>query len=77
MVDEIDRQDGWTSKELTLSAELVNLNSNSKVGYVPSKIATQMLDDDWDSQRKIVPICTEETLLAEEGDANAAGVSVD
>ena len=36
MVDEIDQQDGWTSKEVTFRAELVDLKSDSKVGYVPS-----------------------------------------
>ena len=34
MVDEIDRQDGWTSKEATFRAELVDLKLDSKVGYV-------------------------------------------
>ena len=41
LVDEIDRQEGWTSKEVTFRAELVDLKSDSKVGYVPSKLASQ------------------------------------
>ncbi|KAE8816754.1 protease Do-like 1, chloroplastic [Hordeum vulgare] len=47
MVDEIDRQNGWTTKQTTFRAELVDLKSDSKVGYVPSKLAAQMVDDDW------------------------------
>jgi hypothetical protein len=39
MVDEIDRQDGWIMKEATFHAELVDLKSDLKVGYVASKLA--------------------------------------
>jgi hypothetical protein len=39
MVDEIDRQDGWSTKRATFHTELVDLNSDSRVGYVPSKLA--------------------------------------
>ena len=39
MVDEIDRQDGWTTKQTMFHAELVDLKTDSKVGYVPSKLA--------------------------------------
>jgi hypothetical protein len=42
MVDEIDRQDGWKTKEATFHAELVDLKSDFKVGYVASKLASQM-----------------------------------
>jgi hypothetical protein len=49
MVDEIDRQDGWT-KEATFCAKLVDLKSDSKVGNVASKLASQMSDDAWDSR---------------------------
>lgn len=42
MVDEIDRQDGWTTKQTVFHAELVDLQSDSKVGYVPSKLACFM-----------------------------------
>ena len=51
MVDEIDRQDDWASKQTTFHAELVHLKSDSMVGYVPSKLASQMVDDDWAPQR--------------------------
>jgi hypothetical protein len=65
MVDEIDRQDGWTTKEATFCAELVDIESDSKVGYVPSKLASQMSDDAWDSHSQVVPIRTKVTILAE------------
>ena len=43
-----------------------------------SKLATQLLDDIWSSQRQMEPIRTEVTLLAEGGDAGAGdSVSVD
>ena len=47
MVDEIDRQDGWASKQTTFLAELLDLKSDSMDGYVPSKLASQTVDDDW------------------------------
>jgi hypothetical protein len=50
MVDEIDQQDYWSINEATFHAELVDLKSYSKVGYVASKLALQMLEDDWASQ---------------------------
>ncbi|KAE8817153.1 hypothetical protein D1007_05362 [Hordeum vulgare] len=56
MVDEIDRQNGWTTKQTTFLAELVDLKSDSKVGYVPSKLVAQMVDDDWASERQIMPM---------------------
>ena len=63
MVDEIDRQDGWASKQTTFHAELVDLKLDSKVGYVPSKLASQMVDDDWASQRQITPMFTGEVTV--------------
>jgi hypothetical protein len=63
MVDEIDRQDGWTSKWTTFHAELVDLKSDSMVGYVPSKLASHMVDDDWASERQIMPMCTGEVTI--------------
>ena len=70
MVDEIDGQDGWTTKQTMFHAELVDLKTDSKVGYVPSKLASQMVDDDWASERQIMPMCTGEvTVLPEGGDA--------
>jgi hypothetical protein len=77
MVDEIDRQDGWTMKEAFLRAELVDLKSDSKVGYVASKLALQMLDDAWASRSQVVPIRTEVTVLAEGADAKVYGICVD
>jgi hypothetical protein len=47
LVDKIDRQDGWTSKRATFLAELVDMKSDLVVGYVPSKLAMQIADDDW------------------------------
>ncbi|KAE8781567.1 hypothetical protein D1007_45088 [Hordeum vulgare] len=70
MVDEIDQQDGWTTKQTMFHAELVDLKSDSKVGYVPSKVASLMANDDWASERQIMPMCTREvTVLPEVVDA--------
>lgn len=44
LVNEIDQQDGCTSKRVTFLAELVDLKSDSRVGYVPSKLAMQIAD---------------------------------
>jgi hypothetical protein len=63
--------DGWTTKQVTFYAELVDLNFDSKVGYVASKLASQHADDEWASQRQIIPILTEVTLLADSVDAVA------
>ncbi|KAE8771247.1 hypothetical protein D1007_56937 [Hordeum vulgare] len=68
MVDENDRQNGWTTKQTTFRAELVDLKSDSKVGYVPSKLVAQMVDDDWASERQIMPMCTDEVELNEPTD---------
>jgi hypothetical protein len=51
MVDEINRQDGWSSKRAIFSAELIELNVDSRVGYVPSKLASQLAEDGWATQR--------------------------
>ena len=48
----------------TFLAELVDLKSNSRVGYVPSKLAMQIADDEWTASRQIIPIVTEVTVLA-------------
>jgi hypothetical protein len=71
MVHEMDWRDGWTTKEATFRAELVDLKSDSKVGYVASQLAAQMSDDAWASRSQVVPICTEVTVLAEGADAKA------
>jgi hypothetical protein len=77
MIDEIDRQDGWKTKEDTFRAELIDLKSDSKVGYVPSKLASEMSDDAWASRSHVVPIRTKVTVLAEGADAEANGFCVD
>ncbi|KAE8779759.1 hypothetical protein D1007_47188 [Hordeum vulgare] len=84
MVDEIDRQDGCTTRQTMFHAELVDLKSDSKVGYMPSKLASQMVDDYWASERQIMPMCTGEVTVlpevvdVEEGsDGVARAVSVD
>jgi hypothetical protein len=77
MVDEIDRQDGWTTKEATFRAELIDLKSDSKVGYVASKLASQMSDDAWASRSQVLPIRTEVTVLDEGADAETDGICVD
>ena len=74
IVDEIDSQDGWTSKRAIFFAELVDLNIDSKVGYVPSKLAMQIVDDEWASQRHMVPMCTELTVIAD-SNADAEGAA--
>jgi hypothetical protein len=40
MVDEIDRQGGWTTKEASFRAEIVDPKSDSIVGYVASELAS-------------------------------------
>jgi hypothetical protein len=77
IVDEIDRQDGWTTKEATSHAKLVDLKSDSKVGYVASKLSSQMSDDAWASRCQVVPIRTELTVLAKGADAESDGICVD
>src|SRR3954463_15222250 len=67
IVEEIDRQNGWTSKRANFFVELVDLNIFSKVGYVPSRLAAQIVDDDWATQRPLIPMCSELTIIAEEG----------
>jgi hypothetical protein len=53
IVDEIDQQDGWTTKGATFHAELVDMKSDSKVGYVHSKLASQISDDAWTSRSQV------------------------
>ncbi|KAE8769161.1 hypothetical protein D1007_59299 [Hordeum vulgare] len=71
IVDEIDRQEGWASLRAEFFAELYDLNIDSKVGYVPSHLAMQKADDDWASQRHIVPIITDLTVIADGANAHA------
>jgi hypothetical protein len=65
LVTEIDRRDGWTSKHATFYAEIVDHKSDSKVGYLASKLAAQIADDEWASQRQIMPIVTEVSVISE------------
>src|SRR3954464_9521438 len=65
LVDEFDRQDGWTNKEVTFHAELIDLQADSKVGYVASNFASQISVNDWASQRQMVPIRTKVTILSD------------
>ncbi|KAE8791181.1 hypothetical protein D1007_34374 [Hordeum vulgare] len=71
IVVEIDRQEGWASLRAEFFVELVDLNIDSKVGYVPSHLAMQKADDDWASQRHIVPIMTDLTVIADGANAHA------
>ncbi|KAE8810093.1 hypothetical protein D1007_13151 [Hordeum vulgare] len=65
------RQECWASLRAEFFAELVDLNIDSKVGYVPSHLAMQKADDDWASQRHIVPIITDLTVIADGANAHA------
>ncbi|KAE8811724.1 hypothetical protein D1007_11524 [Hordeum vulgare] len=71
IVVEIDRQEGWASLRAEFFAELVDLNIDSKVGYVPSHLSMQKANDDWASQRHIVPIITDLTVIAYGANAHA------
>ena len=65
MVEEIDLQDGRTSKWATFHVELIDLKCDSRVGYVPSKLASQIADDDQASQRQIMPVVTQLTVVSD------------
>lgn len=72
MVDEIDRQEGWTSKKATFWAELIDLNQDSRVGYVPSKMASQMADAEWAAEKQmLLPMLPELTVICEDTRAAA------
>ncbi|KAE8774196.1 hypothetical protein D1007_53468 [Hordeum vulgare] len=73
MVAEIDQQEGWAGKEVTFYAELIDLQTDSRVGYVPSKMATQLEDDEWVSQNNILALLTEPTVVAEDTGIDADG----
>ena len=77
MVDEIDVRDGWTSKSVMFLAELVDRKSDSRVGYVASKLSSQMVEDDWAAQRHSMPLLTELAVLTVEADGNAEGEAAD
>lgn len=46
MVAEIDQQEGWASKQVTFYAELIDLQTHCRVGYVPSKMVAQVEDNE-------------------------------
>jgi hypothetical protein len=55
------------------------MKSNSVVGYVPSKLAMQIADDDWAASRQIMPIITEVIVSADDAQESfddAANVAV-
>jgi hypothetical protein len=74
MVEEIDRRKGWDSKHAQFCAELIELNGDSRVGYVLSKLAAQMAEDDWAAKRHTQPILTKVTVLTGEAIDNAVTV---
>ena len=77
IIDEIDKQEGWTRLRADFFAELVDLNIDSKVGYVPSQLAVQKAECDWASQRHLVHIVTDLTVIADGANAFAdEGVDV-
>ncbi|KAE8776715.1 hypothetical protein D1007_50591 [Hordeum vulgare] len=51
--------------------ETVLWGPEQEVGYVPSHLAMQKADDDWASQRHIVPIITDLTVIADGANAHA------
>src|SRR4051812_9923570 len=73
MVAEIDQQEGWASKQVTLYAELIDLQTHSRVGYVQSKRAAQMEDNEWVSQKKMLALLTEPTVVDEDTVIDADG----
>ncbi|KAE8806310.1 hypothetical protein D1007_17556 [Hordeum vulgare] len=74
MVAEIDQQEGWACKQVTFYAELIDLQTNSRVGYVPSKIAAQLEDDVWVSQKNsMLALLTEPTVLDDDTGIDADG----
>ena len=62
----------WTSKKATFWAELIDLNPDSRVGYVPSKMASQMADAEWAAEKQmLLPMLSELTVICEETGAAA------
>jgi hypothetical protein len=51
------------TRKCYISAELIDLKPDSLVGYVPSKLACQIVEDDWATQMQIMPIVTELAVL--------------
>ena len=65
MVAVIDQQEGWASKKVTFYAELIDLQSDFRVRYVPLKMAAQMEENEQPSQNKMLAMFTEPTVVAE------------
>jgi hypothetical protein len=51
------------------------MKSDLVVGYVPSKLAMQIADDDWAASRQIMPIVTEVTVLADDAQESCDGAA--
>ncbi|KAE8777592.1 rRNA N-glycosidase [Hordeum vulgare] len=74
MVAEIDQQEGWACKQVTFYAELIDLQTNSRVGYVASKMAAQLEDDVWVSQKNsMLALLTEPTVVDDDTGIEADG----
>ncbi|KAE8774918.1 hypothetical protein D1007_52653 [Hordeum vulgare] len=74
MIAEINQQEGWACKQVTFYAELIDLQTNSRVGYVPSKMAAQLEDDVWVSQKNgMLALLTEPTIVDEDTWIDAYG----
>ena len=73
LVAEIDQQEGWESKQVMFYAEIIDLQTHSRVGYVPSKMAAQVEDDEWVSRKKMLALLTELTVVAEDTGIDADG----
>ncbi|KAE8814537.1 putative LRR receptor-like serine/threonine-protein kinase [Hordeum vulgare] len=73
MVAKIDQQEGWACKQVTFYAELIDLQTNSRVGYVSSKMAAQLEDDVWVSQKNMLALLTEPTVVDEDTGIDADG----
>jgi hypothetical protein len=75
LIDESIGKTAWTSKRATFLTELVDMKSDLVVGYVPSKLAMQITDDDWAASRQIMPIVTEVTVLADDAQESCDGAA--
>ncbi|KAE8793488.1 hypothetical protein D1007_31902 [Hordeum vulgare] len=73
MVVKIDQQEGWACKQVTFYTEIIDLQTNSRVGYVPSKMAAQLEDDVWVSQKNMLALLTEPTVVDEDTWIDADG----
>jgi hypothetical protein len=74
LMKSIDKMAGQANM-LYFLAKLVELNVDSRVGYVPLKLASQLAEDGWAAQRHTHPILTELIVLT--GEAAEKVVIVD